>query len=449
MTAAAPVDTLDVTRDPHIQGRLQEAQRLSRRGLWVLGLGLLPLLGWIALAPLSSAVIAPGYVKVDMDRAPVQHLDGGQVREVLVRDGQRVKAGDPLLVLGDVHVDADRNRLALRVLIERAGIARLEAEQAGLTKLAFSPELAGASREDERLAAQLEREQALFRARHDTLTRQVELLGSQASRISQELVHLRGQIGQLQESVRHQQEELKRNQSLKEEGFISGTRVSQLEAAIADQRARLEESQAEAVRAEQRRTDTALRIQSLQGEYRQQAGDQLKAANARLSEIEQELRKSQDASQRQVIVAPTTGTVLNLRFTNPGAVIAARESIADIVPSEPRLLVEARIDPADIDRVQRGQHAHIRFTAFHPLTTPMVQGHVVYVAADRQTDRQDGQPFYVIHVEADAAALKDAGSLTLQAGMPAEVYVRGPPRTALQYLAEPLTLLMDRAGRER
>ncbi|MBL0422804.1 HlyD family type I secretion periplasmic adaptor subunit [Ramlibacter sp. AW1] len=435
--------------DPFVQPHLQEARRVSRRGMAALLLGMVPLVAWLALAPLASAVVAPGHVKVDLDRVPVQHLDGGPVREVLVRDGQRVQAGDPLLTLGDVRVDADRNRLALRVLIERAGIARLEAEQTGAAALAFSPELIAAGRDDERLAAQIARERDLFGARRDTLTNQVNLLQTQRAKIAQELEHLRGQVVQSHESLRHQSDELRRNQSLVDQGFISGTRISQLEASLADQRVRLEERQAESARAEQRLVDTELRMQSLQGEYRQQAGDQLKVANARLAEIEQEMRKSEDAAQRQVITAPASGTVLNLRFTTPGGVIPPREPIADIVPADPRLLVEARIDPADIERVRPGQLAHIRFTAFHPLTTPLVEGRVVYIAADRQLDRQDGRPFYIVHVEADAASLKDAGSLTLQAGMPADVQLRGAERTALQYLAEPLTLLLDRAGRER
>ena len=110
-----------------VRQHLEQARALGRRGILLLGLGILPVAAWLALAPLASAVVAPAYVKVDLDRRPVQHAEGGIVREVRVRDGQRVAQGEALLVLGDVGVDADVNRLGYRVLAERAGIARLEA----------------------------------------------------------------------------------------------------------------------------------------------------------------------------------------------------------------------------------------------------------------------------------------------------------------------------------
>ena len=173
-----------------------------------------------------------------------------------------------------------------------------------------------------------------------------------------------------------------------------------------------------------------LRIKSLEGQYRQQASDQLPRARRALSELEQEQRKSVDASERQVIVAPAAGDVINLKFTTPGAVIAPRETIADIVPVDPRLVVEAHIRTEDVSRVQQGQQAEIRFTAFNGRTTQLVAGKVFYVAADRLVDPVTNLPYYVALIEADAASLEEAGDLKLQAGMPAEVYLKGEERTA-------------------
>ena len=171
--------------------------------------------------------------------------------------------------------------------------------------------------------------------------------------------------------------------------------------------------------------------------------------SARLSEIEQEQRKSTDASMRQVILAPAAGEVIDLKYTTPGAVITPRETIAAIVPAETRLLTEARIHPEDINRVQLGQAASVRFTAFKYRSTRMVEGKVVYISADRLLDRGNNAPYYSVLVEADAAALVAAGDLKLQAGMPAEVYIRGEERTPLQYLVEPVTQVLRRAARER
>ncbi len=440
---------LDPNHNPSLAPQLADARRLARRGLLVLGLGVLPLAGWLAFAPLSSAVIAQAHVKVDLDRRTVQHAEGGIVREVKVRDGQRVRQGEPLLVLGDVAVDADVNRLGLRLLTEQAGITRLEAEQAGAAALSFAPDLVKAGGVDSRLAEQLIKERSLFTARREALHSQTALLRAQREKIAQEITAFRAQIEQAESSMRHQRAELERNRQLLKDGFISDTRISQLEAAVADYGVKLGERSSELARAEQRMVDTDLRIKGLESEYRQQASDQLKVAAVRMSEIQQELRKSADASRRQVIVAPVAGDVMNLRYSTPGSVISPREPIADIVPADPRLVVEAQIRPEDINRVHQGQLARMRLTAFNTLTTPMVEGKVFYVSADRNVDKNTQQPYYVVMVEADPASLQKAGQLALQAGMPAEVFIQGESRSTLAYLLEPITLIMSRAGKER
>ena len=435
--------------DPALAPHLDEARRLSRTGVLVLALGLVPAFAWLALAPLASAIVAQAFVKVDLDRRPVQHAEGGIVREVRVRDGQRVAQGEPLLVLGDVGVDADVNRLSYRVLAEQASLARLEAEQNAARGIAFSAELIAAAKADPRLAEQIAKERSLFDARRDALLGQVALLRAQREKIVQEGVALKAQVVRAGESLELQKAELETNRNLLKDGYISSTRIAQLEASVADYAVKMEEKRSDAVRAEQRMVDTDLRVKSLESEYRQQASDQLKATAARLTEIQQELRKSSDASARQVIVAPAAGDVMNLRFTSPGVVVPPRETIADIVPADPRLVIEAHIRTEDVSHVQQGQAAEIRFSAFNQRTTPLVPGKVFYVAADRSVDRASQQAYYVALIEADAASLRLATDIKLQAGMPAEVFIKGQERTPLQYLVEPVTQVLRRAARER
>lgn len=431
------------------RGHVLEARRLARAGVVVLVAGLLPAAAWLAFAPLSSAVVAGGYVKVDQDRRQVQHVEGGIVREVRVRDGQHVQHGDTLLVLGDVAVDADRNRLAFRVDAERAGIARLESEVALSPAIAYPPDLLAAARADPRLAELIAKERALFGARRDTLLGQVALLRTQREKVAQEIVALRAQIEQAQEALKHQKAELETNRGLQKDGFISATRIAQLESGVADYGVKLEERRGELARAGQRAVDTDLRIRALESDYRQQATDQLKAVSARLAEIEQEQRKSSDASSRQAIVAPASGQIIGLKYATPGAVIAPRDTIAEIVPDGAPLVTEARIRTEDINRVAPGHAADIRFTAFKYRSTPLVHAKVTYVAADRMVDRASNLPYYAVLVEADPGSLAKAGELKLQAGMPAEVYIQGEERTPLQYLLEPLTQVLRRAAREQ
>lgn len=430
---------------PHVR----EARRLTHWGVAVLLGGLLPVAAWMAFAPLSSAVVAPAYVKVDLNRRPVQHAEGGIVREVLVRDGQRVRQGQPLLVLGDVAVDADRNRLDYRVKAERASLARLDAEQSMARVISFPPDVTGSAQTDPRLAGQLAKERALFDARRDALLGQVRLLHAQRDKVADEIVALQAQIAQASESMKFQKIDLETNHKLLKDGFISATRIAQLEGGVADYGVKIEERRSELARAQQRTVDADLRIRSLESDYRQQASDQLKATAARLSEIEQEQRKSVDASARQVIIAPAGGEIIDLKYATPGSVIPPRETIADIVPDDTRLVTEARIRTEDISRIQHGQAADIRFTAFKYRTTQLVHGKVIYISADRLIDRANNMPYYSVLVEADPASLATAGELKLLAGMPAEVYLKGGEHTPLEYLAEPVTQVLRHAGRER
>lgn len=227
-------DTLFLAPSHALGAQLTESRRHTRRGLQVVVLGLLPILAWLALAPLASSVVAQAHVKVDQDRRPVQHAEGGLVREVRVRDGQQVQQGEALLVLGDVAVEADVNRLRHRVQAERAGLARLEAEQAGAATLSFAPEIAAAAQQDMRLTEQLSKERGLFLARRESLQAQTALLRAQREMVLQEVAALRTQIERALESLRHQLSELERNRQLLKDGFISEARISQLEASIAD-----------------------------------------------------------------------------------------------------------------------------------------------------------------------------------------------------------------------
>lgn len=426
----------------------RHGRRLARRGLLIVAGALAPIGAWIALAPLSMAVVAPAFVKVDLNRRPVQHLEGGIVRAVLVRDGQRVTAGEPVLILGDVGVDADRNRLAYRAMVERAGLARLEGEQLRAKRLNFSSDLLAAAQQDPRVRQALDNETALFAARSGSLDSEVALMLTQRARIEEEAVALQAQIGQVEHSLALQRKDLESNRGLLQDSYISAARVSQHEATVADYAARLEERRAELARVGQRMADIDLKIRSVRNAFVQAASDQFKMGMARLSEIEQEMRKTQDAATRQVVAAPASGEIIDLKFTSPGAVVRPGDSIAEIVPADARMMLEAHIRPEEINHVHLGQRSRIQFTALRYRGGAMVAGKVSYISADRFVDRASGQSFFNVLVEADAASLKSAGELKLSAGMPAQVYIEGSQQTPLEYLMEPITSGIRKAARQ-
>ncbi|MES1265720.1 MAG: biotin/lipoyl-binding protein, partial [Variovorax sp.] len=204
----------------------QQIRRLVSVGLWTVMVIVVPLGVWIGLAPLAMAVVAPAHVKVDLNRRPVQHLEGGIVRQVLVRDGQKVKEGEPLLVIGDVGVDADRNRLSYRLAVERTSQERLDAEQRRAPSLVFSAGLQAEARRDPRLQDAMAKEAALFAARQHSLNSELALMKQLRQRVQQEIGALEAQGVKAQESLALQRRELESNRGLVEEGFVSVARIN-------------------------------------------------------------------------------------------------------------------------------------------------------------------------------------------------------------------------------
>ena len=392
-----------------------DVRRLLLAGLAVIGIGVVGIGGWAMFAPLSGAVIAQGFVKVDLNRKVVQHQEGGIVRQILVRDGARVKQGEPLIVIEDVRVDAAFDLLRTQLDAERARVARLTAEAARPAELKFPADIL-ARAQNPKTAESLEREKALYLARRRQLEDQLRELGTQVEETRREAAALGEQIAAEQRALGFQKEELAANEQL------SKTR--------------------------QRESELKLRQQSAVNAYRQSATDELKDATARSFDLEERLRPTRDASERQRIVAPIAGEVVGLRVNTAGAVIGPRDVLMEIVPEDKRLIVEARIRTEDVNYVRVGSPADLRLTAYKQRNTPLVEGTVSYMSGDSLQDNANTAPYYMAHIEVSAQALAEAGNLRMQAGMPAEIYIRTDSRTALDYLIAPVTAYFRRGMRE-
>jgi membrane fusion protein, type I secretion system len=411
--------------------------------LLVLAIGI-----WIALAPLSGAVIGAGIVKVDMNRKTVQHQEGGIVGEILVRDGSKVKAGQTLIMLKDVRVDAGTETVRTQLDAELAKAARLSAQQSGESRISFPPELTERG-SDPRVAELLRHETSVFRVRRESLVNQVALINSQAREARDEIKARSAQMKADDEGLKFQREELAQNRSLAEDGFVSKTRLLVLKREAAQYESRRAEGAAELARAQQKVSDLELRAETLRSQFNQDASNELRQTTATIFELRERLRPAQDAEQRQRITAPIAGEVVDLKVTSVGAVIAPRDALLDIVPENPVLLVEARVRPEDISFVHPDAKADVRLTAFRQRITPTVEGTVSYISADRLVDKTNNAPYYVVHVRVSPEALRKAGDLKLQAGMPAEVFIQTTARNALQYLLDPILGFLQRSLREQ
>ncbi len=414
-------------------GRRELRRQAARMLVPLLAAGALAA-AWSASAPLSGAVIAPAQLRVELNRKTVQHQEGGTVREVRVRDGQKVRAGDPLVILGDVRSASELRLLQEQLEAERVREARATAEAALAPRFAAPGD---------------SRERALFEARRRTLNEHVASLQAQVREAEAQAAALQSQIEATETSTRLSAEETALHERLAQQGFVHRTRLMALQRTEADYRARLGEYRSELAAARQRAADLRARIAQARNVYQSQAADELREASARVRDLEERLRPPQDQVERQTVRAPVDGEVMALRVSGPGAVIGPREPILDIVPGHEKLVVEARIRPQDIDHVRQDAPAEVRLlSAFDARSMPLLRGRVAFVSADRVRAGDGSDSWFAATVELDAAELARHRRLRLQAGTPAELYVTTPPRTLLEYLARPLTLFAGRAMRE-
>ena len=432
---------LDSAPDAAAAPRLQ---RLSRQALIPLAVagGLLAL--WMFAAPLSGAIVATGKLKVELNRKTVQHQEGGLVRKILVRDGELVRAGQPLVIVGDVRTDAELSLLQDQLDAERIRSARTAAEANGASTFDAPSDLTAKTAAREHLA----RETALFAARRRTLDEYVASLTAQMRDAQDQAAALTAQIATTGKAAGLAQEEFQLNEKLVREGFVQRTRLLQLQRDEADYRSRLSESQSNLSVARQRIGELRARIAQARNQHQQQATDEGRESAARIRELEERLRPSRDQAERQYVRAPVDGRVMALRVSAIGEAIGPRDPILDIVPTHEKLVVEGRIRPQDINHVRERAAADVRLNAFDARTTPLLPGKVVFVSPDRFTSPETGESWFVATVEVDAAALKHHPQIELQAGMPAELYVKTPERTLFQYFAKPLNAFAARAMRE-
>jgi HlyD family type I secretion membrane fusion protein len=401
------------------------------------------LAAWTVLAPLAGAVVAPAQVKAEYKRKTVQHQEGGIVREILVRDGQSVHAGDALLVIGDLRQDADLALLQDQWRAARAHAARADAERLFAPRFEPPRDLQG----DPAAAEAIAREGSAFAARRHALDEQAALLQAQVLQAQAQATALESQIEATAASGTLSQEELAINEQLASQGFVNRTRLIGLQRTAIDYKSRLAEVRSDLAVARQRVAELRARAAQLRLAYQAQATDESKEAAARVRELEERLRPSKDQVERQVVRAPVDGEVMSLRVAAAGAVVAPREPLLEVVPRREKLVVDARIEPQDIDNVQVGGAAEVRLVSADARHAPLLPARVVFVSADRVTQPETGKSWFDVSVEIDAASLAREHR-SMQAGMSAELYVATGRRTLLEYLLKPLRTFSQRALRE-
>ncbi|MGE5548517.1 MAG: HlyD family type I secretion periplasmic adaptor subunit [Solirubrobacterales bacterium] len=401
---------------------------------------------WLFAAPLDSAAVAPGAVIVDSHRKTIQHLEGGIVRDIKVREGDTVKAGQPLVILDQVQADATLGQVQSQYWAALARQARLRAEQAG-QPLAFPPELQ--SRADEPALAEIIRTQEnLFRTRAESRQAQLDIRARQLKQKTEEEAALKAQLTATDQTLAYKQEELRGVETLYRKGYERKPRLLGLQADAANLRGHRGELAAGIARVEQERAAIHLDAANFESTWTADVAKELQDTQTTVAELSDRLRAASDVRGRTVITAPQDGKVVDLKVFTTGGVVTAGQPLMDLVPVDDSLIVEARVNPLDIDVVRAGLPAHVRLTAFKAKKVPMIDGTVVQVAADKLTDARTGEAYFTAQIKLDGASLAEIHGVEITPGMPAEVFMVTGARKAVDYLLSPITDSMRRAFRE-
>lgn len=416
-------------------------------GVLVIGLFFGVFGGWAAYAPLESAAIAPGFVSVDTNRKTIQHLEGGIIRDILVRDGDKVALGQVLVQLDRTRPQATLDLLRWRRMAASALEARLIAERDGTSGIAFPGWLSTTS-ESEKAKDIMDGEVRIFEARRESLSGQVAILKQRIAQYEEEIKGLEGQIRAEDMQVTLVNEERDIVRGLFEKGLAQKPRLLALQRRSWEIEGSRSEHKANIARAKQSIGEARLRITELKTVMLSEVVQQLRDVQSEQFDLAERMRAAEDILDRTKIRAPIAGTIVDLKVHTLEGVIVPGTPILDIVPSADRLVIETRIDPDDIDVVHPGMKAKVRFTAFSRRNSIPVDGTITFVSADHLTDELTGAKYFLAKVELadDVEVALDGASL--YPGMQAEVMILTGSRTALDYILKPITRGLDRAFRE-
>ena len=412
-------------------------------GIRAFGLG-----GWASTAEISGALIAPGDVVVDSNIKKVQHPTGGVVGKLFVHDGDHVKAGQILIQLDETVTQANLAIVTKGLTELYARKARLAAERDGADSVAVPKELAD-HLDDPDVADAMASERKLFDLRREDRAGQKKQLQERVTQLQQEIVGLTAQQDAKDKEVALIEQELKGVRDLYAKNLVQLNRLTSLERDEAQLEGSRGELVAQAAEAKGKIAETELQIIQVDADLASDVAKELRETDSKIGEYVERKITAEDQLKRTDIRAPQDGVVFQSTANTVGGVVTAGDPIMLIVPETDTLLVEAKVDPRDIDQVKLGQPVVLRFSAFNMRTTPELNGTVSRVGADTTNDQRTGQSYYVVRISMTADEVSRLGAVKLTPGMPVEAFIQTGERTMISYLVKPLHDQLMRSFREK
>lgn len=421
-----------------------QLKRTVRRGILLSVVPFVVLVSGLALLPIPAAVITSGFLTSESAPKVIQAAETGVIEKILVQDGARVEAGQPLIVLDDTAARADLAIASKGLEQLQARDARLQAEALGYDEIIFPAELL-IRRGVPEIASLIDAERALFTLRRDAFLSQLSQMREQVVQIDAQVKGVEGQIEAAQRQREVLSGELENLRQLLADQLISAQRVNEGEQNLSIIEGQLAELNATIALARGKRAELGSRIAELETQRMSDAAEEQRDVQARMAELVEKQIAARRRVEQTVLTAPVAGTVTDLRVRTVGGVVSASETLMTIVPGDDRLIAELKVLPRDIGNVRLGQAAELHFTAFGGASAPEFEGKVSFVAPDVVADQRTGASYFVVRVAVGAPLNDEARAMdAFGSGMPVEVFLLSEARTVLDYLARPI---LDQARR--
>jgi len=393
--------------------------------------------GWAAVAKLDSAVFAPGTISLEGNRKVVQHLEGGIVSEILVKEADTVEEGQVLLRLNDVQARSNLEVIETRLNVARVIEARLLAERKMAEEINLPDEISYESASEVKRVVDDQKDQ--FQERRSILKSRVDILNSRIEQTEEQIEGLKLQKSALERRMTNFGDMIDRMTEGQEKGLVGSNILSQRKDELIQIEASLGRIISEIAQAKNVINETNLEALQAEQQFRERANNELEEIRSELSELRQRRKVAEDVLRRTEIRAPGSGTIQNLKVHTVGSVIRAGDVLMELVPEDEELLINARVSPRDIDNVSPGLETEVRFTAFKARLTPIMLGHVQSVSNDVITpDNQQDPPYYLARIEVNEADIPEEISGRLTAGMPADLIITTGERTVANFILSPL-----------
>ncbi|NBV06756.1 MAG: HlyD family type I secretion periplasmic adaptor subunit [Proteobacteria bacterium] len=402
---------------------------------------------WSITARIDSSAIAMGKVVLDSDKKTIQHFEGGIIEEIFVEDGQKVRAGQPLIKLNETAARANQELVKKQLFALKAAKIRLESERDNKDLPDFST-IHFQYKDDVDFIKIIDGEKSLFLTRKRAIDEKVSILQQKINQLNNEIIAIKSQEKSVRQRIAFAHEEANALDELYEQGIISRSRYLELKKQMAELQGNQGEYVANIAKVRQAINESELEIANVKTEKMNEIVKELQETQTKIADLEERVFASSDILQRTIIRAPQNGIVNGLKFHTKGGVIAQGGEIMEIVPQDDELIVEVKINPQDIDVVSVGLKSKVRLAAYKSKAVPMLDGKVINISADSFLEQNTGASYFLGRIKIGEKEMKKLENVKLYPGMPVEAHIVTGSRTFMRYLFDPITISTKKAFRE-